>query len=157
MPTLHPHMIPTIYIYIQVRRVYKWPLEIRPPLSPQTERRRDAIIINSIHHRSFKLPHPYFLNPSTPRVGTSINFNVGTPSARLLSTKLLHSITNNVHSASDLPEYLAFPACTPGGFILGTSSAVPGTWPISHVCAGAGRRGEESFLSLVKGCFCCLS
>jgi hypothetical protein len=84
---------------------------------------------------------PSFLNPSTPRLGTSSNFSVGTPSALLLSIKLLHSITTSDHSASALPAYLASVSV---GLVGVTSLAVAGIWPTSQVCAGAGRRGGES-------------
>ena len=56
--------------------------------------------------------YPNLLNPSTPSVGTSTHFNPGTPSPRLLSTKLLHSPTTSAHSASALPAYFALASLT---------------------------------------------
>lgn len=82
----------------------------------------------------------YFLKPSTPNVGTSINFKPGTPSAFLLSTKLLHSLTTSAHSERARPAYFA---SVPTGCLASTSVAVPGTLTTTKACTGAGRRGGD--------------
>jgi hypothetical protein len=71
-------------------------------------------------------------------------FNPGTPSALRLSTKLLHSLTTNIHSANALPAYLACAAATPSGLVAKTSLAVPGMLSTRKACVGAGRRGGGS-------------
>jgi hypothetical protein len=116
----------TYYIYIRT------PLSFIP-LShsgfPQPIKSPQSIVLST---------HVHFRKPSTPNVGTSMLFRPGTPSCLLLSTKLLHSLTTSVHSASARPAYFVSP---PPDLFGRTSVAVPGTVPTRNACVGAGRRG----------------
>ena len=61
--------------------------------------------------------YPGFLKLSTPKLGGSTHRCPGTPSLILLSKKLPHSITTNIHSASALPVYFAWLTASPLGWI----------------------------------------
>lgn len=112
-------------------------------------------ISSRIIAKTVKSSYPNRLNPSTPNVGTSTHLNAGTPSALLLSTKLLHSPTTRPHSASARPAYFAlFPLSMPPfpnlGSLAPTSRLMPGTFAEIHAWAGAGRRGGHSLRSEVE-------
>jgi len=95
---------------------------------------------------------PNFRNPSTPKVGTSTHFRLGTPSSLRRSVKLLHSPTICIHSANALPAYFARMTLSgllfsSAGFFGPGSLLIPGTRVPIHACAGAGSRGGTNRLS----------
>lgn len=81
------------------------PKSFRLPSSQLFHRMLATAITASVSGASY--PPLFNPIPSTPKFGTSTSLSPKTPSSLLRSTKLLHSLTTRLHSASALPEYTA--------------------------------------------------